>query len=267
MLFTYKKQVSIALALLSTSTSSFLFGSAQEPACPTVETVQDFSLADFVSAPWYVHQQAENAYSPPNRNNCVRAEYEIREEPTSLWGYTVDVHNSARNDNGEDVDAFLCAYQEDDDIASKLRVAPCFLPKWASGPYWVLAHDEDEGYALISGGQPTFPNGDNGCRTGNGVNNSGLWIFTRNPVRDEDLVNNVRQIAQDAGFDVTVLNDVDQEGCYEDGDVPDPTCQDVETTFPVWFGSERDCDWVDNYAWYRCWFYSDHCPETCGECD
>lgn len=62
---------------------------------------------------------------------------------------------------------------------SKLKVAPCFLPKVFSGDYWVVAYSESEGYALVSGGQPT-KQGQNGlCTTGTGRNGSGLCCIVR----------------------------------------------------------------------------------------
>ena len=65
---------------------------------------------------------------------------------------------------------------------------------------------------MVSGGQPKNA-GENGCTTGTGTNNSGLWIFTRAQQRDEALIDSVRNIATAAGFDVSVLNDVDQSNC------------------------------------------------------
>lgn len=41
-----------------------------------------------------------------------------------------------------------------DKSRGKLEVAPCFLPTALAGPYWVLDYSEEEGYALISGGEP-----------------------------------------------------------------------------------------------------------------
>jgi len=184
---------------------------ASSSSCKTVETVENFDLESFISAPWYIYQQAENAYLPPSRNNCVRAEYKIRDQPSVPWGYTVDVFNTARDDDGKVVDANLCAFQEKEDKdGSKLRVAPCFLPKIASGPYWVVAYEESEGYALISAGPPTRP-GIDGCLTGESVIDQGLWIFGRSQMRDDKLVTTVRGIAKDAGFDISVLNDVNQD--------------------------------------------------------
>lgn len=91
-------------------------------------------------------------------------------------------------------------------------MAPCFLPTLLAGPYWVLDYDEAAGYALISGGAPTLP-AEAGCMTGSGTNGSGLWIFTREQKRDEALVQKVRAIAAQKGFDLSVLNDVDQSAC------------------------------------------------------
>ena len=77
----------------------------------------------------------------------------------------------------------------------------------------MLAYSEEEGYALISGGQPTIE-APGGCRTGSGVNNAGLWIFTRQRRRDDALVAKVRGLAEAQGFDLGVLNDVAQDGIW-----------------------------------------------------
>jgi len=92
------------------------------------------------------------------------------------------------------------------------------LPSFFSGPYWVVAYNEAEGYALVSGGAPTHSY-EGGCRTGTFVNDAGLWIFTRKQQRDEALLQNVRGIATSKGFDISVLNDVDQTDCASSGTV------------------------------------------------
>jgi len=204
-----------AFALLSLLfTTSILSITAAED-CPTVTTVTDFDIETYASAPWYSHQQAEISYQPVSQNYCVSAEYSIRSCP-SLLGYTVNVYNQAQDELGNEFGGPLCAYQTEE--LSKLAVALCSVPKASAGPYWVVAYNESEGYALISGGQPTEPSPNGiaaGCRTGTGVNNSGLWIFTRSQMRDEALIGKVRGIAQDAGFDLEVLNDVVQTGCAD----------------------------------------------------
>ena len=158
--------------------------------CLDVTTVDDFDLTSYASKPWYVQQQAENTYTPRDMNRCVKAEYNLREEP-NFWGYTVDVYNSAENSSsGRTTGGALCAdYKEDNN--SELMVAPCWLPKWFAGPYWVVAYndDTDNGYALVSGGQPRYAVdndttcGNDGneqcCKTGSGINNSGLWYVPK----------------------------------------------------------------------------------------
>lgn len=86
-----------------------------------------------------------------------------------------------------------------------LQVAPCFLPTGLAGAYWVVAFDVDEAWALVSGGAPTHPGTNGTCRTGTGVNGSGLWIFTRRQQRDPSIVSKVRAVASAKGFDLSVL--------------------------------------------------------------
>ena len=254
-------KVSIFSALICVLTS------AQGQECKTVNTVENFDLKQYVSAPWYIHQQAETTYSPLDRNYCTRAEYTIRDSPTFPWGYTVDVNNYAQDALGNDYGGPLCAFQENES-SGKLAVAPCFLPKSAAGPYWIVAYDESEGYALVSGGQPTIPGENGGCKTGTGTNNAGLWIFTRSQERNDDVIDKVRSIAETSGFDTSVLNDVVQDGCvYGDTESQNnSTCKDEAGTFSGWFGIQRDCDWVDQFRPLRCLLYGDHCLDTCQKC-
>lgn len=243
----------------------------QEQQCKTVDTVSGFDLETYASRPWYIHQQAEIEYAPLEQNFCVKAEYTIRNSHT-FWGYSVDVLNYAQDVNGAEFGGPLCAFQEKENL-SKLNVAPCFLPKIFSGPYWVVAYDEDQGYALISGGQPTIPSGD-GCKTGDGVNGSGLWIFSRSPTRDESLISTVRAIAQDKGFDLSVLNDVQQEECVypseeedevEEGTTTTDCPEDPKDTFGTIFSGQKDCEWVGDWNSVRCLLYGGKCPATCGK--
>lgn len=183
--------------------------------CTPLTTVTDFDLKEFVKARWYVHQQAPTKYVPIERNFCSTADYTIIDgKPTFPWGYTVKVNNHAEDKDGTSYGGELCAYQDD---GAKLGVAPCALPKPLSGPYWIVAYDpSDEGYALISGGQPSIKSKDTGlCRTGDGVLESGLWIFLRTRERNDDTIAKVRDIAMNMGLDLSVLNNVDQTNCKE----------------------------------------------------
>lgn len=164
-----------------------------------------------------MQQQAVNTYLPTENFFCVRASYEEKSRPSFLWRYTIEVNNVAKDATGNEFGGELCAFQKDSNDPAKLAVAPCFLPKAFAGDYWVIAYDESAGYALVSGGQPTIKNETSGgCQTGTGVNDSGLWIFTRQQTRDDNVVDAARKIAQAEGFDLSVLLDVEQEGCVYD---------------------------------------------------
>eukprot|EP00940_MAST-03C_sp_MAST-3C-sp2_P002953 g2953.t1 len=202
-----------------TKPSSVLFrGSDSGDACKPVDTPANFDLDAYMSKRWYIQQQMAVSYLPESQNYCVYAEYE-KLKKKSFWGYTVQVHNYAQEKDGtvHDSKSIICAKVDSNyDTDAKLRVGLCALPRVSgvtTGPYWIVAYDEAKGYALVSGGQPTKPSGNGTCKTGSGVNNSGLWIFTRAQKRDESLVNEVRAIAAAKGFDLSVLNDVDQSNC------------------------------------------------------
>eukprot|EP00428_Durinskia_dybowskii_P018583 CAMPEP_0170225236 /NCGR_PEP_ID=MMETSP0116_2-20130129/12325_1 /TAXON_ID=400756 /ORGANISM="Durinskia baltica, Strain CSIRO CS-38" /LENGTH=228 /DNA_ID=CAMNT_0010475953 /DNA_START=83 /DNA_END=769 /DNA_ORIENTATION=- len=201
-------------ALLITATA---FAAAPPATCPPddFDSTDNFDLDTYISKPWYVQQQMEVSYLPASQNRNVRAQY-ARKQGWSLFRYDLSVYNHAEDlaEPHNSRDAKLCA-KVVDALTGKLKVAPCFLPPFLAGPYWVVAYDESEGYALVSGGPPE-QSAPGGCRTGNGVNGAGLWIFTRKQARDQALVDKVREIAKDKGFDLSVLNDVLQVGGGDD---------------------------------------------------
>lgn len=195
--------------------------------CKPVTTQANFDLDSFISKPWYIQQQMEISYQPASQLYCVEATYAKKDKP-DIWGHSIQVRNYAREADGtvRDTKDFLCAAEQGaglppslgSDDPAKLQVGPCFLPQipyLTVGPYWIIAYNEEEGYALISGGQPTIKTKD-GCRTGSGTNGSGLWIFTRERARNEALVQKVRGIAAEQGYDLSVLLDVDQTNCWRD---------------------------------------------------
>ena len=167
----------------------------------------------YANGTWFIQQQMAIEYLPNGFEHCVYAKYTILPKPTFL-GYNIDVHNHAENASGAEPSGVkdICS-QIVNGTAGKLRVAPCFVPAALAGPYWVVAYDQAGGWALVSGGPPTV-DGDNGkCKTGTGINGSGLWIFTRQQARDDKLVNSIRLVANNLGFDLSVLKDVNQTGC------------------------------------------------------
>lgn len=187
---------------------------AQNLECPALTTQQDFNLTEYIAKPWFIQQQMETEYLPVSKNYCVNAVYTKRPSSSSL-GYTISVRNRAYGVDGSELDSgddFLMAYGYDSEDPAKLAVAPWFIPKWFSGEYWILAHNETAGYSLISGGEPTLST-PLGCRTGSGTNDAGLWIFSRDPQPDWSLIETVREIAKGQGFDLSVLNNVSHANC------------------------------------------------------
>ena len=109
----------------------------------------------------------------------------------------------------------LCGRVANKDEASKLLVAPCFLPNIAAGDYWILGAGGDGGkydWAVVSGGPPTRKLED-GCTTKKkGINGSGLWIFTRKPVDPAGTAEAIK-VLKEKGYATSELVDVPQEGC------------------------------------------------------
>jgi lipocalin len=203
-------------------TSAFLVTFAFATQCPptgfnTQGALEGgFDLKWYASAKWYTQAQMVISYLPEDYFRCVTAEYTLLDKST-LLGYNVKVSNHAENKDGKALGPLteLCA-KVVNETAGKLDVSPCFLPTPLAGPYWIEAFDQEAGWALVSGGPPT-KEGSTGCKTGTGTNNSGLWIFTRNPKRDEALMHKIKGIAEAKGFDVSVLKDTDQTNCASSG--------------------------------------------------
>jgi len=219
------KNRALTFAIFFSSISGLVAGSNEKDdrPCPTVTTPPDFDLKSFTSKRWHVHQQAPTQYLPIERNYCVYADYRILEQKTFPWRYEVSVYNHAADREGEEYGGPLCAFVEDPKDNAKLKVAPCFLPKFVAGPYWVLAYDEGKGYALVTGGQPNVRSENGLCTTGTGTYDSGIWIFLRSLERDDALIEEARAVASKFELDLSVLNDVDQTNCsrYEDDDAKD----------------------------------------------
>ena len=192
-----------------------------EETCPPArfKTKEDISLQEYASKKWYVHEQAETTYLPLSRNYCVTAEYKLLDKPTPFFGYSIEVTNQAQDSEEKTYGGVIYAAETNESDPSKLEVAPGFLPRFLAGPYWIVAYDETDGYALVIGGPPQVKNKDTGkCRTNNRwiTSSGGLWIFTRDSERDDALIDKVKGIASDLGLDTSVLNTVDHSNCQYD---------------------------------------------------
>merc|ERR1740138_1575308 len=146
----------------------------------------------------------------------------------------------------------LCAQQIDPAARTgELAVQPCFLfgltGARTAGPYWVIAVDEEEySWAVVSGGQPTevvvAEAADGGAYSGgsssssklsssggsssggvkcttksSGINGSGLWLFTRDPVPAAGVVEAMEARLEAMGVATGRLLPVAQAGCTYEG--------------------------------------------------
>jgi len=218
-------------AARAASTAGYLRAAAlqdtmvESDSCPTVTTQPNFNLTNYVTGgKWYIQQQMAVLYLPENQNYCVTAQYSFTDSTKTKAHVSNYANEGGINGKVYDSDkqvgilGGICADLPDPSEPAKLSVGPCNLPTWlpgARGAYWIVAagpSPDNYEWALISGGQPTHK-ADGGCRTGTGINDSGLWIFTRKAERDDELITKIRGIAQQKGFDLSVLNDVTQAGC------------------------------------------------------
>ena len=151
---------------------------------------------------------------------CVTATYYLDEHRTVPFfsGTVVAVHNYANNGrvngpNQNDNNMTLCARAVDRDDSSRLAVAPCFLPNLLAGPYWVLGVGSMYEWAVVIGGQPEEKY-DDGCTTKEtGINNSGLWLFTRDQLPSKDVLDEMHALLKKEGVSTSRLHRVDHEGC------------------------------------------------------
>ena len=190
------------------------FARATGVSCPPdgFDSVSDFNLDGFLGKRWYVQQQMETKYFPKSQNRCVYNDYAYRKK--RLLGYELVVHNYVQDvhpPHKAHDSSKVCA-KILDRARGKFRMAPCLMPPAAGAPFWIIAYDEATGYALVSGGPPKIA-AESGCMTGSGAKDAGLWILTSKQQRDDAVVQKVRAIATQKGFDLSVLNDVEQNDC------------------------------------------------------
>lgn len=177
-----------------------------------------FNLTWYTEARWHIQMQMPTSYLPSSFERCVTAEYEMLAAAT-LLGYNIKVHNHAENGDGKALGPLTTICSKVLDASEgKAVVSPCFLPSFLAGAYWVVAFSVTEEWAVVSGGPPTIAT-PTGCKTGAGVNGSGLWIFTRQRQPPPATIDTALAAALAKGFDVSVLDVIDQSNC---GDAETP---------------------------------------------
>ena len=190
--------------------------------CPTVTTVDNFNVTEYIRDTWYIQKQQVTSYLPIETNYCVSATYRLSNRSVPFYkGTVLDVYNYADYGmvNGRNINAnnfTLCARIPNTSVSSKLLVAPCFLPNLFGGDYWVIIagpSSDNYQYAVVSGGQPLVQYPD-GCTTRNDtMNNARLWLFTREQNPSKNLIEFMLNKTKDKGYTLSLLNDVNQTGC------------------------------------------------------
>jgi len=194
--------------------------------CPDLQPVENLDIAEFTRASWYVQEQQVNSYQSEDQLQCVVASYDVGEssfwqQPLFFDGVVLSVYNSydggqpTIDANGQPTNR-LCASLTNNNEPSKLAVAPCFLPTVLGGKYWVMGFnytsDGKYEWAVVSGGPPTQEY-DDGCTTGTGYFNSGLWIFSRNPILSETKLAEAKDLLVQKGYTLQLLKKVRQANC------------------------------------------------------
>lgn len=197
--------------------------------CPNVQlqTEPPLNLTEYTRATWYVQRQQPNGYQKPSDLFCVAATYDITNKTSVPFysGKVISVYNYANYNktNGVNLNnsTILCARQANQNEPEKLLVAPCFLPNLLAGPYWVLAAgptSDNYEWAVVIGGEPSVRVTNKTCTTKlSGINNSGLWIFSRKPIICPSVLENIYGLLHSRGISTEYLLDVQQEGCKYNG--------------------------------------------------
>ena len=207
----------------------------EEPSnCPVVSplSAENFDLDQYIAKTWFVQKQQTNPYQSENQLYCIAATYNQIDDgflDVSNYGNNGQVNGPVQDSDDNGFFSNLCGKQTD---GGELSVAPClFRPIFeaVSGPYWVLDVATDYSWAIVSGGAPDQPrttdpaNPDaNLCTTKEGsnffdTNGSGLWLFTREKVADQDTINTMEAKLTAMGVYTGDLKTVAQANCNYDG--------------------------------------------------
>ncbi|KAJ3079520.1 hypothetical protein HK102_003728 [Quaeritorhiza haematococci] len=170
---------------------------------------------------WFVQSQLPTFYLPRGSNFCVYANYtKTSDTSISIFNYA---NRGGVNQNAFSTNPRLRGVIKNTAEPAKLSVGPSFLPSFFYGPYWVIETGDISPttglyeWALISGGQPRRKTDAGKCianpRFNFFGNGQGLWIFTREQIAPKALVDSIKERATGLGLDVSLLDDVVQEGC------------------------------------------------------
>merc|ERR1719343_1786702 len=190
--------------------------------CTHLESVSNFSLDTFISAPWYPQWQNEQS----NRHessmmNCSSATFSKKAESFWGWGLNMDFegfHEKSVLEEEFTERGFLaehtkrCAYQQE---GGYLKYGVCSMPRTMGSPFWVIYYNETLGATIMVGGQPNNFNETTGkCSFLDPIWNN-MVIFTRERVpSDTSYINSLKTyMSDDLELDTSNMFQVPQTGC------------------------------------------------------
>lgn len=191
--------------------------------------LDDFTLEDFISKPWYSQKQNEQQYQKKDSMACTSASYFKNKgcgfNVSNVGGVAEDYSYASAGGTfkANNTVGFLCA-RKVKNIPNGLEVMPCAICLGSEGRtpnYSVIHYDKDKGAAIVIGGQPNAraTSGEKKC-TFSSPTMSGMWIFTRQRERDRELVDAlVQKMDKTFNLDTSGLIDVNQENCGQFDDV------------------------------------------------
>jgi len=205
------------------SSSQEKMGQVSTPAppspCKPFSGASDFNLTDYISKPWYVQETVLDRSGEKKLLYCQTVRYQQPLLPSPL-GYTISIEYVLKSKYGEKYDYGKCAYQTISNHSAKLAATPsCQNPKSAATPYWILYYEPPDpgaqasGVAIISAPEMDVPDPQSGK-----CNSNGLMILTGdpNPWDKKWIVRRARHRIAELGFDLSVLNTVNQTNCTYD---------------------------------------------------
>jgi lipocalin len=219
------------LKLLATFTLLALHGVSG--VCPPddFDSLDSFDLASY-GGRWYSIKQIVTTYQPKSQFYCVYAEYEVLSR-CFLCGNKdgISVFNRAlrRSVKGWRTTVHFRAVVQSESQPARAFVGPWFLPFWLIGGtnYWVVAagtYDDllnkvdstgtDYEWAIITTG-PIDQEGDIDQESGNTLcyADGGMWMFSREAVPSQDVIDAIDAKALDMGLDTSKWLPVEQAGC------------------------------------------------------
>lgn len=171
--------------LLILLTGVFLFSCGGN--YPPLDTVESVDLDKYLGK-WYEIALLPNSFE--EGCHCTTAEYSL------IDSETVRVINTCNQDSadGELDQAKGKAFVVEGSNNAKLKIQ-FFWP--FKGDYWILELDDDYRYVLVGSPSREY-----------------LWILSRTPSLDEEIINQLKQSAEQKGFDTTKMIYTDQS-CYK----------------------------------------------------